>query len=60
VSSCSREEGASAGCGRVSGGCSLMMFSSCRRVSDCDEPESEELERVEEDDIVKIGIACSV
>jgi hypothetical protein len=31
-------------CGRVSLGCSSMMFSSCRRVSDCEEPESDELE----------------
>jgi len=55
VSACSGEEGASARCGRASVGCgrafaecrrvslgwSSMMFSSYRRVSDCEEPEPE-------------------
>jgi hypothetical protein len=56
-SSCSKgEEGESAECGRASARCgrvSLMMISSCRRVSDCEEQESEELEGAEEGDIVK-------
>jgi hypothetical protein len=67
VSSCSKgEEGESAECGRASAGygrvsleCSSMI-SFCRRVSDCEEPESEELEGAEEGDIVKIWIACSM
>ena len=39
-----------------------MMFSSCRGVSDGEEPDCEEpeLERVDEDDIVKFWIAWSV
>ena len=51
---------------RASVGCSLILFSSLRRVSDCEEPESdrleceEELYRAEEHDIVKIGIAHGV
>jgi hypothetical protein len=67
VSSCSKgEEGESAECGRASAEysrvsleCSLMI-SFCRRVSDCEEPESKELEGAEEGDIVKIWIACSM
>jgi len=67
VSSCSsREEGesaecgrASARCGRVSFGCSLMMISFCRRVSDCEELESDKLEGAEESDMVKISTAWS-
>jgi hypothetical protein len=36
------------------------MISFCRRVSDCEELESEELEGAEEGDIVKTSTACSV
>ena len=67
VSSSSREEGESAECGRASArcdrvslGCFSMMISFCRRVSDCEEPEPEELEGAEEGDIMKIWMACSV
>jgi hypothetical protein len=62
VSSCSREEGESARCSRVSLGCSSTMISFCRRVSDCEELESDKLEGAEESDIVKIWmrVACSV
>lgn len=35
---------ASANCGRAALWCSSMMFSNCRGVSGCEEPESEELE----------------
>lgn len=35
---------ASAQCSRVALCCSSMIFSNCKRVSGCEEPESEELE----------------
>jgi len=66
VSSCSRKEGESARCCRVSLGSSSMisfcrpsfgcssMISFCRRVSDCEELKSDKLEGAEESDIVKI------
>jgi hypothetical protein len=67
VSSCSsREEGESAECGRASARCCRVslgcssMISFCRRVSDCEELESDKLEGAEEGDIVKISTACSV
>ena len=55
LSECGR---ASARCCRVSLGCSSMI-SFWRRVSDCEELESDKLEGAE-DDIMKIWIACSV
>jgi len=61
ASSSSREDGESAECGRastrcsrVSLGCSSMMISFCRGVSDCEEPESDEPEGAREGDIVII------
>ncbi len=61
VSSCSREERESARCCRVSLG-SSSMISFWRRVSDCEELESDKLEGAEESDVVKIWmrVACSV
>ena len=69
----SAEYGASAECGRVSAECGRAsarcsrvslecssMISFCRRVSDREESESEELKGAEEGDIVKIWMACSV
>ena len=62
VSSCSRAEGESTRRSGVSLGCSSTMISFCRRVSDCEELESDKLEGAEEGDIVKIWmhVACSV
>ena len=54
VSSFSREKVESARCSRVSLGCSSTIISFCRRVSDCEELESDKLEEAEESDIVKI------
>jgi hypothetical protein len=48
----------SAKCGRVSLRCPSKMISFCKRVSDCEEPESKGLEGAEEGDIVKIWMAC--
>ncbi len=45
VSSCCGS--ASAQCGRVSLACSSMMFSNCRRVSECEESEFEEKPELE-------------
>ena len=73
VSSCgSREEGDSAECCRASARCGAFvecgsvsfecssMISFCRRVSDCEDLESDMLEGLEEGGIVKIWMACSV
>ena len=50
---------ASAKYSRVSLKCSSMI-SFCRRVSDCEEQESEELEGAEEGYMVKLWIPCSM
>jgi hypothetical protein len=69
----SYEEGGSAECGRASAECgrvsarccrvslgSSSMTSFCRRVSNCEELESDKLEGAEASDIVRISTACSV